>query len=356
MRLLPLAASILSFFLVLRSGRAQAPAFFVFGDSLTDPGNNKFLVTTAQAAFRPNGIDFPGGKATGRFCNGFTVVDLIAQELGLPLVPAYHDPNTKGSVILKGVSYASGGARILNDSSVNFLQNIQPLGKQIQNFVNTRSEIVLLVGGEDPAFDLLSRSIFLFALGSNDYLNYMNSTRSKSPQEFQDQVISAYKGYLNVTYQLGARKIVVFALGPLGCIPFKREGNILGANGKACHEEANTLAVNFDRALKDMVSGMNRDLNGAKMVFGTTYDLFYDATNNPSKYGFVNGRDACCGVSPLRLFACLPLGSVCSTRNQYFYWDAYHPTESANRLIASAILSGNKTIMFPFNLKQLIDL
>ncbi|EFJ32532.1 hypothetical protein SELMODRAFT_407487 [Selaginella moellendorffii] len=218
--------------------------------------------SSSSPAFRPNGIDFPGGKATGRFCNGFTVVDLIAQELGLPLVPAYHDPNTKGSVILKGVSYASGGARILNDSSVNFLQNIQ----QIQNFVNTRSEIVLLVGGEDPAFDLLSRSIFLFALGSNNYLNYMNSTRSKSPQEFQDEVISAYKGYLN--WFLLLDHLVAFHC------------NILGANGKACHEEANTLAVNFDRALKDMVSGMNRDMNGAKMVFGTTYDLFYDATNN----------------------------------------------------------------------------
>jgi hypothetical protein len=57
------------------------PAQFVFGDSLVDPGNNNYIATIAKSNFFPNGIDFQGGRATGRFCNGRTVVDVIGKEL-----------------------------------------------------------------------------------------------------------------------------------------------------------------------------------------------------------------------------------------------------------------------------------
>ena len=36
-----------------------ARAFFVFGDSLVDNGNNNFLATTARADAYPYGIDYP---------------------------------------------------------------------------------------------------------------------------------------------------------------------------------------------------------------------------------------------------------------------------------------------------------
>ena len=57
---------------------AQVPAMFVFGDSLVDPGNNNNLITLARADYEPYGIDFPAG-ATGRFCNGGTVVDYLGK-------------------------------------------------------------------------------------------------------------------------------------------------------------------------------------------------------------------------------------------------------------------------------------
>ena len=50
-----------------------APAFFVFGDSLVDCGNNNYMPTLARANYLPYGIDF--GFPTGRFCNGRTVAD-----------------------------------------------------------------------------------------------------------------------------------------------------------------------------------------------------------------------------------------------------------------------------------------
>lgn len=58
------------------------PAMFTFGDSLLDVGNNNYLASAmAKANAPPNGIDFPNGVATGRFCNGKTLVDIIGEHM-----------------------------------------------------------------------------------------------------------------------------------------------------------------------------------------------------------------------------------------------------------------------------------
>lgn len=56
-------------------------AFFVFGDSIADNGNNHFLATTARADTPPYGIDFPTHKPSGRFSNGLNIPDLISINL-----------------------------------------------------------------------------------------------------------------------------------------------------------------------------------------------------------------------------------------------------------------------------------
>lgn len=55
-----------------------ARAFFVFGDSLVDNGNNNYLITTARADSYPYGIDSPTHRATGRFSNGLNIADIIS--------------------------------------------------------------------------------------------------------------------------------------------------------------------------------------------------------------------------------------------------------------------------------------
>jgi len=59
-------------------GVEAAQAFFVFGDSLVDNGNNNYLVTTARSDAPPYGIDYPTGKPTGRFSNGLNIPDFIS--------------------------------------------------------------------------------------------------------------------------------------------------------------------------------------------------------------------------------------------------------------------------------------
>jgi len=57
----------------------QVPGLFIFGDSLSDCGNNNNLSTDAKVNHLPYGIDFPLGP-TGRFTNGRTSVDILSNN------------------------------------------------------------------------------------------------------------------------------------------------------------------------------------------------------------------------------------------------------------------------------------
>ena len=58
---------------------ASVPAVYVFGDSLADVGNNNHLLTVLKADFSHNGMDYPGGVATGRFSNGKNSADFLGE-------------------------------------------------------------------------------------------------------------------------------------------------------------------------------------------------------------------------------------------------------------------------------------
>lgn len=55
----------------------SVPAVIAFGDSILEQGNNNYILTTIKANFPPYGVNFLGGKATGRFTNAKTPIDLI---------------------------------------------------------------------------------------------------------------------------------------------------------------------------------------------------------------------------------------------------------------------------------------
>ncbi|KAL5096971.1 hypothetical protein RYX36_001298, partial [Vicia faba] len=55
----------------------QVPCIFIFGDSMSDNGNNNNLVTQAKANYEPYSIDFPPTGQLGRFTNGLTTIDSI---------------------------------------------------------------------------------------------------------------------------------------------------------------------------------------------------------------------------------------------------------------------------------------
>lgn len=72
--------------------------------------------------------------------------------------------------------------------------------------------------------------------------------------------------------------------------------------------------------------------------------------------GFENAYDPCCGLSfPPLCFGGRDGNSstiLCKDRNKYVFWDAYHPTEAANIIMAKKLIAGDANAN-SFNLRRL---
>ncbi|XP_059434591.1 GDSL esterase/lipase At4g16230-like [Corylus avellana] len=336
------------------------PASFVFGDSLVDAGNNNYIVSLSKANYVPNGIDF--GMPTGRYTNGRTIVDIIGQELGLKdFTPPYLAPSTAGLVLLQGVNYASGGGGILNTTGKIFGGRIN-LDAQMDNFANTRQDIISNIGAPE-ALKLFGTSLFSVTIGSNDFINnYLTPVLSVpeqkliSPEMFVDTMISRYRLQLTRLYNLGARKIVVANVGPIGCIPYQRDSNP-GA-GDNCVNLPNQLAQQFNTQLKSLVTELSTDLQGSQFAYADVYHIVQDILQNFISYGFENANSACCYVSGRYggLIPCGPPSKVCGDRSKYVFWDPYHPSDASNVIIARRLLDGDSNDITPINIRQLAGL
>ncbi|KAG8378512.1 hypothetical protein BUALT_Bualt08G0144800 [Buddleja alternifolia] len=335
------------------SRRALVPAMFIFGDSLIDNGNNNNLPSFAKANYFPYGIDFNGGP-TGRFSNGYTMVDTIAELLGLPLVPAYSEAS--GDQMRYGVNYASAAAGILDITGRNFVSRI-PFNQQIKNFENTLDQITDSLGAPDVA-DALSKCIFFVGMGSNDYLNnYLmpnyNTKNQYNAQQYSDLLVHQYSQQLTRLYNLGARKFVIAGLGLMGCIP-----SILAqSDNGVCSEEVNQLVLPFNTKTKAMLNNLSTNLPGARFSYIDVHNMFQDLLANARSYGFSVVNRGCCGIGRNRgQVTCLPFQTPCPNRNRYIFWDAFHPTEAVNVLFGRRAFNGNTNFVYPMNIQQLANL
>ncbi|KAJ1380581.1 SGNH hydrolase superfamily [Sesbania bispinosa] len=351
---------LLRVFIVLALSRISTsddpPANFVFGDSLVDVGNNNYIASLSRANFFPFGIDF--GRPTGRFTNGRTIVDIIGQELGIGLTPPYLAPTTVGPVILKGVNYASGGGGILTLTGKIFGARIN-FDSQIDDFANTRQEIISSIGAP-AALNLFKRAIFSVTMGSNDFINNyltpavsMNEQKFDSPELFVTILMSRLREQFTRLYNLGARKIVVTNVGPIGCIPSQRDIN--PAAGDSCVTFPNLLAQLFNNQLKGLIAELSSNLNGSMFVYADVYHILEDILNNYTAYGFENPSSSCCYMAGRfgGLIPCGPTSRVCWDRSKYVFWDPYHPTDAANVIIAKRLLDGDQNDISPMNIRQL---
>lgn len=313
---------------------------FIFGDSLSDVGNNEQLPRSLAKANLPwYGIDLGDGLPNGRFTNGRTVADIIGDAMDLPRPPAFLDPNLDEDTILeKGVNYASGGGGILNETGGYFIQRLC-FHKQLELFRGTQ-ELITYKLGKNESRKFFRNAAYVVALGANDFINnYLMPVYGDSwkynDQTFVDYLIETLEGQLKLLHGLGARKLMVFGLGPMGCIPLQR---VLSTSGD-CQEKTNNLALSFNKAANKMVDQLSASLPHANFKFGDAYDVVDDVIKNPYKYGFTNSDSPCCSFGKIRpALTCIPASTLCKDRSKYVFWDEYHPSDRANQMIANELI------------------
>jgi hypothetical protein len=84
-------------------------------------------------------------------------------------------------------------------------------------------------------------------------------------------------------FNLGAKKIVVVNVGPIGCLPYMRDFDPF--SGDKCVTFPNQLAQLFNTQLKSLIEELRTILKGSLFVYGDAYHIMEDMIMNYTKYG-----------------------------------------------------------------------
>ncbi|KAE8056674.1 hypothetical protein FH972_013422 [Carpinus fangiana] len=323
----------------------QIPCLFVFGDSSLDDGNNNNLVTLAKSNYPPYGIDFPKGP-TGRFTNGRTIVDFIAEFLGFDnYIPPF--ATARGREILKGVNYASGAAGIRIETGRTQLGDRISMDRQLKNHQITLLEMNQMLGNHKKSTaEYLSKCIYVVGVGINDYLinyllpQYYPTSTIYTPQQYAVVLNNQLSQQLTSLYKYGARKFALFGL---------QSACGSGTTSSTCVDNINNVIELFNVELKSHVAALNHYLAGASFIFINTTGI---GLTSPFLASLVSKVSCCEALSTTGL--CVPFGRTCSNRSEYAFYDSIHPTEIVVSVFAGrAYKAQSPSDAYPFDISHL---
>lgn len=90
-------------------------------------------------------------------------------------------------------------------------------------------------------------------------------------------------GITQELYGLGARRIGVFSVPVIGCVPSQR--TIGGGMHRACSESSNQAAKLFNTKLFSQMGALQEKYLDARLVYLDSYYPLLDMIQNPHKYG-----------------------------------------------------------------------
>uniref|UniRef100_A0A0D9WHI8 GDSL esterase/lipase n=1 Tax=Leersia perrieri TaxID=77586 RepID=A0A0D9WHI8_9ORYZ len=314
-------------------------AVFAFGDSTLDPGNNNRLATLVRADHAPYGRDFPGGVATGRFSDGKLITDFIVSSLGIKdLLPAYHSSGLTVAEASTGVSFASGGSGLDDLTATNAM--VSTFGSQLNDFHQLLSSI-----GSPKAEEIANKSLYIISAGTNDvtmyYLLPFRAMNFPTVDQYGESLISVLQSNLKSLYQMGARKMMVSGLPPLGCLPVQK-GLRGGMGSGGCITVMNEAAERYNAALQKALSKLEADSPGSKIAYVDVYTPLKDMAENPQKYGFTQASRGCCGTGMMEMGAlCTSMLPQCPSPSQYVFFDSVHPTEATYKALADQVVKSH---------------
>ncbi|XP_044950659.1 GDSL esterase/lipase At5g22810-like [Hordeum vulgare subsp. vulgare] len=331
-----------------REALPLVPGVMLFGDSLVCIGNNNYITTWVKANMAPYGRDFMDHFATGRFSNGKVISDYIGEKLGFDgSPPAYLSAQSSGPNLLIGANFASAGSGYYDGTSP--LYHDITLSQQVEYFKEYQSRLTV-VAGRNQARTIISDALYIISAGSNDFgFNYYVNPSlflRENIDQFTDRLIGIFNSTVMELYTLGARRIGVFSIAPLGCAPLAI--TVLGLGRSGCVPRLLDDARRFNRKLGAEVESLSKQYLDLKIALLDIYTPWHSLATSPGSYGFTEARHACCGTGLLEFTAlfCNPMSiGTCENATTYVHWDAVHPSEAANKVIADSLDEGIKKLV-----------
>ena len=294
------------------TGAATSPdhpgygALYVFGDSLSDPGNVYALTGTSTLppyTLIPNAPYAVGGF---HFTNGKTWIERLATRLRLPRggKPAFSKPGVYGN-------YAFGASRAGGSDSPLFT-----FAGQLDTFF------------ADTAGEARSDALYVVWLGANDIRDALLAASSDptlaTSQAMIAAAIQAEAQGIARLHSAGARKFLVLNAPNVALSP------IVAALGPQGVAGAVLLTQGFNAGLASALDGLENTLPELEVIRFDVFALLSDLAADPQAFGIKNTVDPCLRFGETtRVY--------CSGRNRYLFWDSIHPTAAAHQLLARSV-------------------
>lgn len=157
-------------------------------------------------------------------------------------------------------------------------QGVTPIQVQLQ-------QLQTLIDENRLHKTLISNSLFFLESGSNDIFNYFMSPHTISSKAYIDNMLKEVSHFIDKIYEVGARRIAIFSVGPMGCIPAKVL--LPDAHIDQCLDKINNIVKDYNKGLEDMVNDIPRNYRDAISVYGLVYNITQDIRANPRSYGIL---------------------------------------------------------------------
>nr|AMY26617.1 zinc finger FYVE domain containing protein [Linum usitatissimum] len=146
--------------------------------------------------------------------------------------------------------------------------------------------------------------------------------------------------FVGCLYNLGARKVALAGVLPTGCTP-SAIATAGGTNGSLYVDSLNQLVAPFNSRIRLLVDRLNVDFPDAKFVYLDSTSAFNLASQA------LGIKTSPCRQARSTDGLCIPnsIPYPVSVRQSYLFWDALHPTEAANRVVAPAFYQTIKPIL-----------
>ena len=168
------------------------------------------------------------------------------------------------------------------------MQNVIPLWKEVEYFKDYQKKLKAYLGTAKANF-IIREALYVISVGTNDFLeNYYTLPHRRSQynvDQYQAFLLGIAEKFTLDLYQLGARKIVLTGLPPMGCLPLERTTNYFGGNGNECIKSYNVVALNFNGKLNGLVQKLNGELTGIRAVLSNPYNTLLQMIQKPSAFG-----------------------------------------------------------------------
>ena len=288
---------------------AAPPRVIAFGDSLTDAGTYARHVQ---------------GRTAGKFTTnpGPLWIEVVAQALGTSIGPHRHAGWGEAPVVLGGLDYAEGSARIAQprvpmDPANAGGQSALPVRDQVSTFL-----------AEDGRFE--ARDLVFFWAGANDIFVHTFAA-PQTPERGEALMREAAR-------DLGAevRRVLAAGAGQVVLLTIDDYGDAPATLGSPKRPMMSAWTRAFQAELAASVAGL------APVVLVDAGGLLREVRREPARFGLTNVIDPACNLKGLPqedvLFCDAKALVAPDAAQTYLYADDVHPTAAGQRLIAQAVL------------------